>query len=163
MQQQEAEMQSIFTKGAEYLRLLRTKFWEIPFVRQAEAQRVFDRVATHLFTQGTRAFEGGACRYRTEAGLMCAVGCFVPANVYDPDMEGGIRNDLLKYVDERKIREVPAARMWRHLRLLEKLQTNHDDRDNWSSTARMQEVLASTAKKFGLSMNYVGSLSFSDR
>ena len=52
-------------------------------------QEVFDKVARHLLTQNARAVDGdGFCRYRTPDGLKCAVGCLIPDELYDPEMEG---------------------------------------------------------------------------
>jgi hypothetical protein len=51
-------------------------------------QEIFDRVATHLLTQGKRAVGSESeCRYRTEAGLMCAIGCLIEPKLYSPGME----------------------------------------------------------------------------
>ena len=52
-------------------------------------QEIFDTVMTHLSTQGRRAYlnlEG--CRYRTDTGLKCAVGCLISDDEYRPNMEG---------------------------------------------------------------------------
>jgi hypothetical protein len=45
----------------------------------ATAQETFDRVVTHLRTQGRPAMSiGGTCAYLTAEGLKCAAGCLVP-------------------------------------------------------------------------------------
>ena len=50
-------------------------------------QNIFDRVATHLLTQKKRAaikrpeHTVFACRYRTQEGLSCAVGCLLSDRV----------------------------------------------------------------------------------
>ncbi len=49
-------------------------------------QQTFDRVITHLVTQGQRAYDTG-CKYRTSSGLKCAVGCLIPDEMYHPEME----------------------------------------------------------------------------
>lgn len=42
----------------------------------------------HLLTQNQRAKgSGGFCRLRTETGLTCAVGCHIPKDIYEYDME----------------------------------------------------------------------------
>ena len=52
-------------------------------------QEIFDRVAIHLMTQGHPAVnEDGDCRYRGERGTSCAVGCLIPDELYDPEIEG---------------------------------------------------------------------------
>jgi hypothetical protein len=60
-------------------------------VKQQTKQQVFDQVVKHLLKQGKRAYqEGKGCRYRTDDGLKCAVGCLLPDAAYTPDMEGGL-------------------------------------------------------------------------
>ncbi len=53
-------------------------------------QEIFDKVATHLLTQGERAWsnELGGCAYRGIGGLRCAVGCLIPDESYDLMFEG---------------------------------------------------------------------------
>ena len=54
-------------------------------------QETFDTVARHLLTQAEKAIQTGTlgeCAYRGDRGLRCAVGCLLPDNLYDPDMEG---------------------------------------------------------------------------
>lgn len=54
-----------------------------------DKQQIFDTVATHLLDQGKPALDAeGFCRYRTESGLMCAVGCLIPDEKYTPKIEG---------------------------------------------------------------------------
>ena len=52
---------------------------------------IFGEVKAHLLSQNKRAIEGEGkdrvCKYRTESGLKCAVGCLVPDSLYTPDME----------------------------------------------------------------------------
>lgn len=58
-------------------------------------QEIFDTVARHLLTQKARSeclidFDGEmakGCAYRTPDGLMCAVGCLIPDDLYDPIIE----------------------------------------------------------------------------
>ncbi len=55
-------------------------------------QELFDRVATHLLTQGKRSVvrEGceEECRYRDLDGLKCAIGCLIPDDMYSENLEG---------------------------------------------------------------------------
>lgn len=53
-------------------------------------QEIFDKVAAHLLTQGRRSVddETNECVYRHRDGAMCAVGCLIPPELYDPKMEG---------------------------------------------------------------------------
>lgn len=36
-----------------------------------------EKIARHLAVQNARAFDGTDCQYRTDDGLMCAVGCLI--------------------------------------------------------------------------------------
>lgn len=49
-------------------------------------QQVFNKVTKHLLKQKVRALAHGGCRYRTESGLKCAIGCLLKD--YDPLIEG---------------------------------------------------------------------------
>ena len=52
-------------------------------------QEIFDQVATHLLTQNERAVGAlGNCRYRTDTGLKCAIGCLIADEHYNSGCEG---------------------------------------------------------------------------
>ena len=52
-------------------------------------REVFDKVKNHLLVQGARAQDGvGACQYRDDEGLMCAVGCLISDEHYSTALEG---------------------------------------------------------------------------
>lgn len=57
-------------------------------------QRIFDHVATHLLKQGHAAMGedsrgiGQVCRYLTEEGDKCAIGCLFTEEEYSKSMEG---------------------------------------------------------------------------
>lgn len=57
-------------------------------------QQEFDAVVAHLYKQGKRAAVNGRCRYRSDDGTMCAVGCRIPNEMYDPNMEGDTVHQL---------------------------------------------------------------------
>lgn len=61
-------------------------------------QFIFDVVYTHLIRQQKRSEEYGMCYYKLN-GLMCAIGCLIPDNLYDRRMEGRVITTLL---NERK-------------------------------------------------------------
>lgn len=50
-------------------------------------QEVFDKIATHLLTQNSAAYDWG-CKYRTNDGRKCAIGCLIPDHLYDSNIEG---------------------------------------------------------------------------
>jgi len=50
---------------------------------------VYNKVRQHLLNQNKKAMIGnGACRYRTDEGLKCSVGCLIPDELYDDKAEG---------------------------------------------------------------------------
>ena len=67
-------------------------------------QQTFDKVADHLMTQmeqstSTVTVDSGFfttdCAYRGENGKMCAVGCLIPDDLYDPRMENHTSSHVL--------------------------------------------------------------------
>lgn len=60
------------------------------------------------------------CNYRGVGDNKCAVGCFIPDNLYNANMEGyGIGNLLIKFPDLNRVMPLP-------FRALEQLQATHD-------------------------------------
>ena len=54
----------------------------------ATEQEIFDQVVTHLAKQRIGSFmEGKGCAYRGEGGTMCAAGCLIADDEYDPQMD----------------------------------------------------------------------------
>ena len=52
---------------------------------------VFNTAAKHLLTQNCKALsEFKVCRYQGENGTKCAVGVFIPNELYHRDLEGNI-------------------------------------------------------------------------
>jgi hypothetical protein len=57
-------------------------------------RQIFERVRDHLLRQNKQSvavdsWDGSTrCRYRTNDGLACAVGCLIEDNYYSKDMEG---------------------------------------------------------------------------
>jgi len=52
-------------------------------------QEIFDIVSNHLLTQNEKAENGtDLCVYRSEDGLKCAIGCLIPDDEYDDNIEG---------------------------------------------------------------------------
>lgn len=85
------------------------------------AQMVYDRVVTHLMTQGKRAIDNGTCEYRTVAGLSCAVGC-----LFD-DLPQAQAQNLGGTVRDPKIKQLLAERGYGDCEeLLALLQRTHD-------------------------------------
>ena len=96
------------------------------------SQEVFDKVFTHLISQGhqARGDKAGAglttCQYRGKNGSSCAVGCLIPDEVYTRDMEAMTVKELMCENDR-------IASMFSDVDivLLQRLQTIHDSALNW--------------------------------
>lgn len=64
-------------------------------MKNVTIQEVFDRVVSHLLTQKKPSYSaGGGCAYRGADGLMCAVGCLIPDNLYNPLMDTSDSTDI---------------------------------------------------------------------
>lgn len=88
-------------------------------------QEIFNKVWNHLLTQDKQAINDneGVCLYRAEDGCMCAVGCLIPDELYDPDMEGlDVNNTKVRGVLE----EIGLLDQADNLGLLNSLQYIHD-------------------------------------
>ena len=106
-------------------------------------QELFDRVATHLLTQGERARGVDSCLYRTHYGLSCAVGGVIPDDLYHPGIERTPAKVLASgnYSDKMAHRNIPQETKDGLATLLGKanpdlidcLQAAHDtsDPENW--------------------------------
>ena len=87
---------------------------------QATAQEVFDQVKEHLLTQKAKSVSAdGSCVYRGEGGMMCAAGCLIADDEYEPYMDGGAGGSWATLVAERW---VPL----KHADLIQELQNIHD-------------------------------------
>ena len=97
-------------------------------------QEIFDQVATHLMTQQERALDAHySCRYRTETGLKCAVGCLIENAHYTSLFENAAavaitvqstRGQLLKDALHKSGIDVHNLST---VNMLRKLQAIHDD------------------------------------
>lgn len=56
-----------------------------------EIQFAYEAMRRYFAAKGNEeaaAYEGSGCKYRTEDGRCCAVGCLIPPALYDPSLEG---------------------------------------------------------------------------
>lgn len=60
------------------------------------AQEVFDIVAKHLLTQNAKSSQSDKiCQYRSSDGKVCAAGCLIPDEHYNPRIENCDWNELV--------------------------------------------------------------------
>lgn len=86
-------------------------------------QEIFNRVYTHLLKQN-QASKGSddRCKYKSDNGLKCAIGCLIPDDIYDPKMEGmSIEFIYDSYPKMKKLN------LGREISFLSGLQKIHDD------------------------------------
>lgn len=118
-------------------------------------QQIIDRVAIHLLKQNKRAgirdkrFEptGVQCQYRSSDGSKCAVGCLIPDDKYDPEIENTPAS-VLGYDGLSKLGielEDPNG-----MSFVSELQTIHDCRDVFS----WRFCLTQLARKYRLQVNF---------
>jgi hypothetical protein len=107
-------------------------------------QEAFTTVAKHLLAQNARSvsiFDYGSCLYRGEDGRKCAIGCLIPDNLYEEDMED-------KPVVQLCADFSSLVQLFEGVttELLEDLQIIHDREEisDW------EKVLRETAAKFNL-------------
>jgi hypothetical protein len=60
-------------------------------------QEFFSKTVAHLRKQNARATFDGSCVYRSADGLMCAIGCHIPDDLYSQSMEGKLVISLLDF------------------------------------------------------------------
>lgn len=123
-------------------------------------QEILDRVYPHLLTQRRKSlrkigFDDEGCAYRGEDGCSCAIGCLIPDDMYDPEIEGcGI--DINFYLYGYVLFESQERMAWIEYRLglldslplLSLLQTVHDG----YSVNEWESRLRSVADEFGLTV-----------
>lgn len=134
-----------------------------------DAQEIFNKVATHLFTQGKPALRGAACVYRGAGGVACAAGELIPDEIYISGMEGHNVVDLVS-------RYASVRALWGdNVDLIQDLQHVHDGgNDNlveqgkqrnktWGCTEAMRAALATVAATHDLNASVLDTLHFEDR
>lgn len=100
-------------------------------------QETFDKIVDHLRKQNSKSLmeapRDDTCAYRGKDGKMCAVGCLIEDEFYDPSLEGNIvydekvKNALRNsgyYIDDKFIQ------------LMDSMQKCHDGKDvkDWESS-----------------------------
>jgi len=88
---------------------------------QLTTQQILDKVRDRA-TNPVRSESAFVCRYRSDSGLACFVGCIIPDELYSPEMEGCSVDQLIACG-----RFPEAAEMLRpHRGMLKVLQGIHD-------------------------------------
>lgn len=86
-------------------------------------QEIFDKVAKHLLTQNARSEDGESCLYRSEDGLMCAVGCLIKDEHYSVALENqSVSHESVNHALNLSGVETDSVTT----EMLEDLQTLHD-------------------------------------
>jgi hypothetical protein len=113
-------------------------------------QEIFNKVATHLITQGVQATSvmgSGypSCAYRGDNGTMCAAGCLIPDEEYKSWFEG-LPWDKVGHT-------IPslASLTDRDHELINSLQGVHDTDSSWRFIDGLKEKLRYVAYGYGLS------------
>ena len=115
-------------------------------LHEATAQQVFTQVATHLLTQKHRSViytldNGERCAYKGNNGLMCAAGCLIADDEYQPAMDAG-------NVNWYGLRREGYVGTDSHTDLISDLQYVHDKID----TKGWEKELTKVAKSHRLTM-----------
>jgi hypothetical protein len=86
---------------------------------------IFNYVVDHLRKQGDKSLhpDGGICAYRGRNENMCAVGCLIADDEYDPSLEG---RGIVLLVEENQLPPGLKARIESSLDMLADLQYFHD-------------------------------------
>ena len=87
---------------------------------------VFNYVVDHMQKQGKQSlFEGGdTCAYRGDGGTMCAVGCLMTDDEYDPSWEN---KGITVLVEQNMLNPDLKKRIEPNLQMLSDLQLLHDN------------------------------------
>lgn len=123
-------------------------------------QQEFDAVVAHLYAQGRPAkaytgYSGGKCSYRMEVDgktLMCAVGCRIPAEVYQPGMDAG-EGGLIAAAMIEQFGEVLPEEIGAYREMFGALQGVHDSDSHEADAfdfAVLERSLQRVAERFGL-------------
>jgi hypothetical protein len=113
------------------------------------AQEVFDFVCLKVLEQGKPSYRGGACAYRGEDGLKCAVGHLIEDDAFAAELDKrtlGVAVGMFNTEDfERLGWRGPA-----HLKLLSELQVAHDCAGDHEFVSGFSGAARDIARKFHL-------------
>lgn len=118
------------------------------------AQQIFDTVVHHLARMPRQSIreQGDGCAYRGKEGGMCAVGCLIRDDEYDPKMDATASVNVCKLVSLGLLPE----RLKPFVPLLIELQCVHDRSVVWDKHKRRMVVeLCEVARKFSLNTDTI--------
>lgn len=128
---------------------------KVDIIPYKDHQQIFEIVSKHLLTQNQRStgalrnspFEG--CAYRGRNGLKCAVGCLIPDELYNPNIEDITIDGLLENDDNTNLKELFYAVEYR---FLTELQTIHDrvDPNKWECSLR--KLVTQQGEYYGITL-----------
>ena len=121
-------------------------------------QEIFNKVVTHLFTQGRPARdEEGHCMYRGPNKTSCAVGCLIPDEKYKLCMEGKSAMSLATLYQD----EVGELFLNTSATFLQSLQRAHDrcatNKDDSFDKDHLKSLLIEVASAHSLSTEVLES------
>ena len=103
-------------------------------------QEIFDITAKHLLKQNEQANEQSACQYLTDKGLKCAIGCHIPASLYNAEIESLQVHELF---DRFPAIMEGSGLSIKYIRLLRQLQIIHDNSRPSSWPAKLKALAES--------------------
>lgn len=100
-------------------------------------QETFDKMVDHLRKQNSKSFlnehvDGDVCAYRGQDGKMCAVGCLIEDEFYDPSLEENtVSNPKVRNALHKSGYEINE----KFLKLMDSMQKCHDEKEvnDWES------------------------------
>ena len=124
------------------------------------AQEIFDTAVKHMAEQGQpggslNEYNDFSCEYRGSGNSRCAVGLFIPDDVYEAGMEGNDARYLLETYGD-----VLPSWMSHNLGLLRDLQSAHDSMSNWYSPHLMRRALLAVADRHDLTPDVIYEVEF---
>lgn len=101
-----------------------------------DVQAFYDKTVKHIRSFPRQASDSGTCCYRTTDGLSCAMGCHIPDDKYQTEMEGRVIDKVIEcfpHLRELFPTVVSSYGTTYQRTLTDALQWVHDSNINWNS------------------------------
>jgi hypothetical protein len=109
-------------------------------------QEIFDLTLAHCVRQGRMSEEYAVCSYRSEQGLKCAIGYWIPEHLYDTTIEGSSVSTL--YDHEHAVAAyLGLSKFAGRAGLMGQLQVLHDDDKSWAIKGGVSEYFWGEAER----------------